>query len=425
MMLKQFSISAIGVFFKLMAQLGVSKVLAVYLGPSGLALIGQFQTLIQMMSVLSTSTINGGIVSISAQHGAIEPLKDEVKYVWRASVAYSFLVSFVVIVFSLLFSSELSIFLLGSIKYESIPVVFASLFFFMCMNNVLMGVLNGFGYIVHVALANVIGSLISLILTYLLASTYSTFGALMALAVYQSIWFIATLGLCARNKWLSFANFFGKFNKNSCRFLSRFFFMSLATAIFVPISQYLVRNYFINAYGYEIAGFWEAIQRLSLAYLSLATTVLTIYFVPRYAKSSRYEEIVSEIITGVKVIVCILCLALPAAYWGIEYIVLAVYNDEFLPIKEFMFWQIVGDFFKILSFVFSYYIYAKGKSALFMKIEFIFIALYVILTISSVSAFGISYMNFGYACCYMLYLIYHIYIFFLSSDSVIKETRYE
>lgn len=396
---------------KLLAQLGLNKILAYYLGPTGFALVGQYQSIMQMLTVFSTNTLNSGIVKKTAEGCNDDYISKELKDVWRGAVIYSILCTVIVVLLAILFGERIAEKYLGNREYSSVPLYFASAFLFFCFNNILISILNGFGKIELIMISNVIGSLISVLLVYFLVINSGVIGAMIALSVYQGIWFFVTLFISRRFFWLKAEFFFGNTSKGATSFLFKFVLMSLTTAVCVPFSQIYIRSFLISEISLESAGYWEAMQRLSLAYLSLITTVLSIYFLPKFSTLNTKAGIKAEMVKGYVLIVPLLLILLTCVYYFKNLIITIVYSKEFLDISGLIFYQLLGDFFKICSWVLSYFLIAKAITQTFVILEVIFTLSYVVFTQFIVQFYGFEYVALGYALNYLVYLIVLVFLF--------------
>lgn len=66
--------------------------------------------------------------------------------------------------------------------------------------------------------------------------------------------------------------------------------MALTSALCVPLSQILIRSHTSNKFGVQYAGYWQAMIRLSGAYLMLVTTTLSTYYLPRLSELKSIKK---------------------------------------------------------------------------------------------------------------------------------------
>ena len=87
-----------------------------------------------------------------------------------------------------------------------------------------------------------------------------------------------------------------------------------------------------------------------------------------------------------------------------EEIILLLFNKEFLEIKRNIFIQSLGDFFKGLSLLFSYYMIAKKMVYRFIFLEIFSSTVYVILVKVFYLDFGFVGLSYAYLITYVVYL---------------------
>lgn len=102
-------LSGIVTFLRLICGLLVSKVVAVYTGPSGLAALGQLQNFVTFVNGFISSQVSQGVNRYTAEN------KDDYEAAavfWRAALKLSAVASAVIITIGVLLSTKLSIWLL-------------------------------------------------------------------------------------------------------------------------------------------------------------------------------------------------------------------------------------------------------------------------------------------------------------------------
>ena len=78
----------------------VIKIIAMYVGPSGLAFIGQFQNFISILMSFATGAINSGVVKYTAEHREDEKEKQRLwSTALRISLGATFFTSMMLIIF--------------------------------------------------------------------------------------------------------------------------------------------------------------------------------------------------------------------------------------------------------------------------------------------------------------------------------------
>ncbi len=298
-LLKTSALNGVAVLIKTATMFILNKILAVYVGPAGYAAIGQFQNFIQMITTFAGSAINTAVIKYTAEYHENEHKQISV---WRAAGSLVLIFSFIFSLIILIFQKQLSLYIFQTTAYQSVFVWFAAFLFLFNLNTLFLAILNGKKEVLKLVIANIAGSILSLLVTGFLAVQYHLYGALIALSIYQSIAFFVTLFLCYKANWFKISYLFGRIEPKIAKNFAAFALMALVSAICVPLSQMVIRSYLSQEFGLNYAGYWEAMIRLSAAYLMLVTTTLGVYYLPRLAELTHLDEIKKEVYLGYKFI---------------------------------------------------------------------------------------------------------------------------
>lgn len=406
-LIKTSLLSAIAVLVKLLTLLGINKVLAIYVGPSGYAVIGQFQNAIQMISIFASGAINTGVTKYTAE---LHDNEYKQQQVWKTAGSISLGAAFISAIIIIIFNQELSIVFFNDNQYSSIFTWLAVSLVFLVFNSLLLAMLNGKKEIGRYVLANISGSVFALLSTCFMTVFLGLYGALLALAVYQSISFFITLYLCFKTSWFKLRFLFGAIDKNAANGLLKYMVMALASAICLPLSQLIVRDQLTTDFGAEFAGYWEAMSRLSSAYLMLMTTTLSVYYLPKLSELNKTEDLRYEILQGVKVIAPLTMLFAIIIYIARDLIINILFSESFLPMRELFLLQLIGDTLKVCSWIFSYFILSKAMTKIFIGSEIVFSLAFVLLVSLLTELVGFKGVVLAHAVNYFFYSCFFIFI---------------
>lgn len=401
-LLKTSALNGIAVLIKTATMFILNKVLAVYVGPSGYAVIGQFQNFIQIVTSFAGGAINTAVIKYTAQYYEDE---NRQRAIWRTAGSIVLLFSIIIAFLILVLQRKLSVYIFQTDEFQSIFVWFAVFLLFFNFNALFLAILNGKKEILKLVIANIIGSLFSLAITGILAIKFGLYGALVALSIYQSTAFLVTLILCYKADWFKFKYLFGKIDPDITRKFAGFALMALTSALCVPLSQIAIRTYMTGEFGLEYAGYWEAMIRLSGAYLMLVTTTLSVYYLPRLSELSAINDIKKEVYLGYKVIFPVALVGAMLVYLLRDWIIGLLFTDKFLPMRDLFLWQMIGDSLKIGSWILAYLMLSKAMTKLFIVTEIIFSFLLVILTYLLTKIFGFEGVSIAYLVNYAIYWI--------------------
>ncbi|AFU36387.1 TPA: O-antigen translocase [Acinetobacter baumannii] len=399
-LLKTSVLNGVAVLIKTATMFILNKILAIYVGPAGYAAIGQFQNFIQMVTTFAGSAINTAVIKYTAEY-----YEDETKQrnIWKTAGSIVLLFSLIFSLIILIFQKQLSLYIFHTDLYQTVFVWFAVFLTFFTFNALFLAILNGKKEVLRLVIANIVGSIFSLAITSLLAIKYSLYGALVALSIYQSLAFLATLLLCYKANWFRLSYLFGKIDKSIAKKFAAFALMALVSAICVPLSQMAIRSYLTHEFGVTYAGYWEAMIRLSAAYLMLVTTTLGIYYLPRLSELSKLEEIKSEVYLGYKFIFP-LAIAGGLIIYGLrDWIITLLFTKSFLPMRDLFLWQMTGDSLKIGSWILAYLMLSKAMTKLFIITEIVFAFTSILFTIFFTKVMGFNGVSVAHLVNYALY----------------------
>ena len=399
--------TAISSIIKVIVGFVINKVIAVYIGPSGLGLIGQLQSFMSIATTLSNGAITQGIIKYTAEYKTIE----EKQKIFSTSIIISLFFSFLVSVLLFSFSDHLAQLILKNIKYSNVFNVLGITVFLFALNGILLSILNGQKEIKKYVFINIASSLFSLVFTSFLIIQLNLMGALYALVANQSVIFFVTLLFVIKSNWFKLKYFTQGVDKKSLIKLSRFSFMAVVSVITVHISHMLIRNYIGDNLSWDDAGYWQGIWYISSIYLMLITTSLTVYYLPRLSEIDNNIELKKEIFYGYKVIMPIVIVLALGIYFFRQLIMDIAFTNEFRPMLELFKWQLIGDVIKIGAWLLSMVMLAKAMTKVFVITEIIFSISFVGLSILFLNAFGLVGITYAFSVNYFIYLIVMFFIF--------------
>jgi len=395
-------LNAIAVFIKMLTLLGINKVLAIYVGPSGYAALGQFQNAVQMITTFASGAVNTGVTKYTAE------FKDDVAAqhrVWRTAGTIALSGSLFFSVLIVIFNETLAILFLKDAGFGGVFVWFGATLVLFTLNTLMLAILNGKKEIGKYVIANIAGSLFSLLVTALMSMSYGLYGALVALAVYQSLSCFITFFLCFKSPWFKLSYMIGRLDKKTAINLSKFTVMALSSALCVPISHILVRDHLGETFGWQSAGYWEAMWRLSSAYLILVTTTLSVYYLPKLSELKESKDIKNEILQGYKVIFPVAIACGLIMYFLRDFIISVLFTSDFLPMRDLFGWQMLGDVLKIASWILGYVLAARAYWKVFVFSELFFAFLFYVLVVVC-SSFELESAVIAHAITYALHFCF-------------------
>lgn len=406
-LIKTSILSLISTVIKLLTGLVINKAVAIYIGPSGLALIGQFQNFMQLAMTISQGGINSGVTKYTAEYnGDVKQLTSLFSTSFRISLYCSILVSLAMIIFS----KPAAQYFLNDSEQSYIFILFGVTITFFVINQLLLSIVNGLKEITFFIKVSIIQSIYSLVFTTLWIVFYGLDGALIAFVTNQSVVLIIVLWLLRSHSVIKINNFKNKIDKVQARKLLGYTLMAFTSVATVPVSQLIIRNHIGESIGWDQAGYWQAVWYISSMYLMVVTTALSIYYLPRLSEIKDDYELRKELIKGYKLILPIVIVMSLTVYFLKDLIIYLLFTSEFKPMRELFAWQLVGDVIKISSWLLGYIMLAKAMTRIFIITEIFSSALFVVLSIYLSNLYGVIGVTYAFAINYTIYLFIMIWI---------------
>lgn len=258
--------------------------------------------------------------------------------------------------------------------------------------------------------ANILGSLLGLLVTGLLVYNFGLYGALIAYVINLPVALIATALLISRRKWFDIRHLWGKIDRTAFKQLSGFGLMGLTSALTVPVSYMIIREILVNQLGLSQAGYWQASWRISEIYLMLVTTTLSVYYLPRLAEIRSAGEMKAEILKVYHFVLPIVVTGSVTIYLLRDFIIQTLFTSEFLPMRELFAWQLLGDVIKISSWILGYVMLGRAMVKTYITTEIIFSLSFVLLSWILVGRFGVVGVSMAYAINYSIYWVTMAYV---------------
>ncbi len=398
-LLKASAVSAIGAGIKLLFGLLLIKIIATLLGPTGLGLMGQFMSLTTILVLLAGGGIATGVVKYVAEYKETPARLLEFLSTARG---YALIASIILLVIGLAAAQPLALWIFKKPGYDYIVYILSFAQLGIAFNTFALAVMGGYKDVVSSNVVNTTGTLLGLLalapLIYLWGDTGMLIGlaALPALPVLISLWI-------TRRKYPEILRRSFRINKPDARHLFRFSLMLAASATTMPVAQMLLRSHLADQAGWTQVGYWQATIRLSDAYLLFVNMVLAGYYMPKLSELGPGRQQLRYMIGAMQRLLPLVAACIAVIWLLGSPLISLLFSDKFLPARELLTYQLIGDFFKIGSFIMGYVVVANAwlRWSILGDIAqaTLFFALAWILS-SHHQALGASI---GYAACYLLY----------------------
>ncbi len=406
-LVKILSLNSISVFVSLLSGFISIKFIAYFLGAEGMAIMGNFKNFSNFIKTFSTLGFDVGVTKLIAEHTSDDrKIKEVITTALVSRVLSSLFISIILILGVSYFNRYVFI----NYYFENVFYLFAVFLPLFSINTFFIAVLNGYKKFKTLITVNIISSIIGLIISLILIYYKHIIGALIGIAVIESIIALITYYYFRLEK-IKFLFSLVYFSKKQLRLLLNFSVMTLTTALIFPNGNLYLRNLIIENEGIQQAGYWEALNTISRYYLLIFSSSLTMYYLPRLSEIKSDLELKKEIQNYFKILVPIFLGVITIVYIFKKQLVLLILNKSFLEVTDLFLWQIMGDTFKILSLAFAYIFVAKMMTIKYIISEIVFYIIYIGASYFLITNFHTKGVVISYTIAYIVYFCMMILLF--------------
>jgi Na+-driven multidrug efflux pump len=397
------SLNSISVLIKIGIGLLTSKVLAIFIGPSGMALVGNFRNFLTTTESVSTLGFQNGIVKYVAES---KENNTELKKIFSTLFFSIFSISFLIGIVLFLFADNFNLKIFGnSYHFEIVFKVLALVLPFYTISILLVSILNGLGFYKRVVYITIFGTFLGIILTVFLIYKMQIVGSLLAIVATPAFLFFVTFYYFSKQFSISEYINFHFFDINILQNLSHYFFMAMVSGLLGPLTYLAIRSQTITTLGIENAGFWESISRISGYYMLFVNTLLTLYYYPKLILAKTNQETKLVFWSFYKNVLSLFSIALVFIYFLRFFIINSILTPEFEPVSKLFFWQLIGDFFKAASWILAFQFFAKKLTKTFIFTEILSLAILYFSSLYWLTIFRTEGLVIAHAFTYFCYLL--------------------
>ncbi|PKH20172.1 O-antigen flippase [Enterobacterales bacterium CwR94] len=389
---------------RMMAGFLVSKAIAVYTGTAGMALLGQAQNLITMLNGIVNAPTSSAVVRYTSEYcdkgfAACSPW-------WRASGQWVILFCVSLIPTGVILSKYISLWLFETPDYNWLVCVIFIVLPFSAVSTLINSVINGQQqYKKYIALG-IVSLIISTVVMLALILWWGINGALIAAAIQSALIGVVMFVICIRQPWMKINLWWGKVGTEHRLKIGSYILMAIASAISMPLALIAIRKIIIVNVGWDAAGQWQAVWKISEVYLSVITMALGIYFLPQLSKLKNYVDIRNEINKTALIIVPVVILMALCVYFLRDLAITVLFTESFRNARDLFGIQLIGDVLKISSWLYAYPMISRGATKWFVGSEIVFSISLVVMTAIFVPEFKTDGANIAYMINYAVYFIF-------------------
>jgi PST family polysaccharide transporter len=378
------------------------KLIALYLGPGGLAIVGNLRNLLGISNMVSTLGVDQGLLSNQSKYQNQPPI---LKQLYETSKIYALIGTVFLAVLLVVGNQYISLLIFNTVDYGFLLIVLALSLPFMALYNLVLSVANGNSDFKKVTKITVIAHVTVALMLILFVLNFQLSGALWALILTPVVQLI-TLLFFARPEILVFLSSGWHFHKQFSKTLLIFIMMAFAAVLMKNTVDLALRNHLIISLGSEDAGYWTSMTNLSNYYLSILTGFYSLYVMPRFAKITSFKAFTDEVLLILRFIIPVFLVGFTLIYVFRRLIIVLLFSEEFAPMSTLFVWQLAGDFVKIIAMIIAYNLIVKQMWRLFIVSEILSSLLFYALGEFFMKSYGLEGVVMAHLLRYALYLIF-------------------
>jgi PST family polysaccharide transporter len=369
------------------------KFTAIYLGPSGLALVAQLGNFISICHGI----LGGGIGAATARLYAElsrdrEGRKRFLATAWRLAAVFA-VASIVTIALA---SGPLARWLLTSDEHRTAVMLAGVAVACLVLNTVIVSAINGAGEMGRVVAAYALASVAGFAVYVPASVVWGIPGGLIGYAISQTVCLPVSLAILRGSSGVAPEDFRGNFDRAEARRILGFVPMLIAHSTMSPLGLILIRDTVASHLGLATAGLWQATWRISEIYLGVVMASLSLYFLPRLGEVVGTPALREEIVRTFARAVGITAAVALSIFLLRDWVVRIVFTEEFLPVRDLMPFQLLGDVLRMAAWTCGFVLVALVRSRWYIALEILIPAIYFAGALMLVPRFGAQGVTWAY-----------------------------
>ena len=381
----------------------INKLLAVFLPPSFFACVGQLQNFMTAGQAMSSLATQNGWVSLTAQNkGDVKQLHG----IWRGGFKLTVFASAATFALAIAFCflAPLETLVPGIHPRLVQAAILFSLPGILAMNIVTItsSVMNGLGEYKRWALIGIASSLLQCIwvafflytgrLSVLsIIATQSILAGIFAVQVARGAGFhfgaISNSLLDIRFPWFAFAA------------------MGIVPMLLSPVVLTAMRSYIGSEFGWNAAGIWQGVWKISDFFASGFSAILGVILLPKISDKLSKKEFWSMFYPVLAKMFGLTFAVIAVIYFCRHLVVSLMLSDSYAAVADYMPLQLVGDFFRTGGWALGLVLIARRETVKFIVAEVLGNAYLLVGTIVFAKYFEFNAPMLAYASENVLYFI--------------------
>lgn len=385
--------------FRALGGLTINKLFSIYLGPAGLTLLSHFQNLTSLFTLVPSEGVNRSIMKYWSDP---QLSKEEKKAVFHTGLWVT--IAIYALTFVGLYVWQGDFFFdrfINDLETKDFLLIFIPAILLMLLSGYLNSVILALRKVRAYAIINIIGLILLVGVVYLGIQSDNRDQALLSFSVgYGLMFFCALIYLLIQKSAVGIS--IGLPQKKAMGRIFRFLAMALSAIIFGRFLDFMVRDYVIDLYGLERTGLWQAVAKMSTSYLLVFTGTVGVVYYPKMASLIHERSALKAYVLKVMGFVCLVSIIALGVYWlNKEFVLKLFFAEGFEQGAYLVKYQVIGDFFSILSYLLAYLLSARVETTKYIFAQLFSAVIYVGLITVLIDHFNLESLTIAYMFRYI------------------------
>jgi polysaccharide transporter, PST family len=348
---------------RVVSALAVNKIVATYLGPGGLAIVGQFQNFTAVVFGVTSGNISNAVITTIARADGELGRQQAIS----SAVASMAIGTGLVAVLIAALATPIAARALMDASLAPVLHWLAWLMVPLVTNVVLLAVIAATGNRLAFVSLNMAIALASVPVCWYLVDARGLEGAMISAVVVNGAAAVFTMTWLAIRRPFPLKWIFAGLHAASTWRLLRLAAMTLSTIIAIPAAQYLLRQRVIDVAGLAEAGQWQAALKTGEVLVMGASIVVSLYLLPRFAASSEASAGVALRAAGGLMLALAAVGALIVGGGGV--LLSLLFSRDFSVASRLLPLQVLGDVLRSGAMVLQAVFMARSSTASYVAVD--------------------------------------------------------
>ncbi|MBC5993213.1 MATE family efflux transporter [Pontibacter cellulosilyticus] len=392
--------SFVSILVRAVSNIAINKLFAIFYGPNGITLYAHFQNLLSIVTTVPDGGVNIGLVKFLAKG---QPTSGVYKRYFWAGMLLNFLCILVALGLIFGFPGYYLEAFLREVTWSSgwrWGLYFSIGSMLVTLNLGLQAVVLARQQLKWHVFSSAVMSIGGVLVVYFTQGELPLNILLLWVLAAQAISFFLMLGVLYFKRLLPSLKSIS-IPKSVYRDLWKYILMALSAVVCLKLTNFYIRDFVIARFDLYQTGLWQAVVKVSENYSTVYSAVISMLVYPRLAAMVNEEDALRKFVRNTFYLVMPgLAAALLLVYLLRDWVLLLLFNEDFVVASYLFDYQLLGDFFRMWSVILTNLIVVRAHVKLYIGWQLSSALLYITLVSVLVKPFGLEGITIAHAVRY-------------------------